>query len=160
MVVKTGKLQIAKVGEDVHEVRLGVPGWKKGDPAMLYEIEFVAKDFENVSMERGEWPPTKKDGSYILQAAVLGFPWDRFRVYNVEWIKCSILPQSEIKSFDITYIDETAEKPKEEVLAKGVTEATWYASPPIKPEQIVLIGLGTIAVIGGIYLAGRMAEVW
>jgi len=107
-----GKVELDKKG-DIVTVKLGVPGWHKGMPSMLYRIEFKAEAFKNVSMELGkqwktakypEWPPVRVGDKYVLVGSVCGFPWDSFELKNPEYIKVGLLPyRGHVNSFDFYF---------------------------------------------------------
>lgn len=124
MTIREGRLEIAKVGEDQHEIRLGQPEYQQGDSTMVYRLEFSADDFANISMN--EWPPTQVNGRYRIDEFVYGFPWDRLKTDGLSMVMLRLRQTSDNRCpyFNAYYVDETVENPTEQELATAVTQVT------------------------------------
>lgn len=141
MTIRKAKVEIRKVGQIQFEVLFGQPGWQEGDSRFHYQAELEATGFTNINMNK--WPPEPFDGKYRIAEGVGS--QEGFKAENLTWLKVVLQPGAGYSpSFDVTYIDETAEEPQEEVLAEGVTEYTWYAGFPWKGLTIGGATLGTI----------------
>jgi len=148
------RFEIAKTGPNTHEVRLGTPGWKKGDPTFGYRLTIEAENVENINMEKGEWENRKvEDGKVIITGTVLGFPWDSVRATNITSARCEVRDVSEVPSFNVTYIDETAKEPKRKTLATTKKDYTWTPGMPL--WQKIAIGAGIAGVVGLAWMKAR-----
>jgi len=166
-----GKILVAKVGKGVHELRMsGGPEHR----ALCYGLKFDGKNPENVRMEERhegpkypEWPPSRVQEEFALQGVSYAEGADRFRVRDLSKVYMNlwktvgtdpILENEVLPSFDVAYMDETVEKPKEETLAEGVIEYTWYVSPLANP--MVKTGVGVVGVAVATGFIGRWLDWW
>jgi len=155
MAILKGRADIIKRKNGWVEVRLGQPGWKRGDSLMYYGIRvYGPKAFKNIAMDtdvasRGpkyrEWPPTKIFFNiYALEGMVTGYPYDKFLVFDPERIEVYLWKthNNACREFDLYYNGK--------LVAKGVRSAGVQLRIPWW-----LIGLGAITVAGvgaGVYL--------
>jgi len=143
---KFGVFKIIKEAEDQHRIRM--TGAKFPDGGMRYTVEFDARGFENIHMSEERWPPEKVNGYYHHEEGIGPGGIDSFRVFGVSWVKMVLRGGPDY--FNVYYLDKTAEEPKEEALASGVTdEYTWYVSPWANPMVKAGVGVVAVAVAGG-----------
>jgi len=148
------RFEIAKTGPNTHEVRLGTPGWEKGDPKFFYRLTVEAENVENIGMEPKEWKRrVVEDGKVVISSIVWGFPGDSVRVTNISSARCQVAEGSEVPSFNVTYIDETAKEPKRKTLATTKKDYTWTPGMPL--WQKIAIGAGIAGVVGLAWMKAR-----
>jgi len=123
------RFEIAKTGPNTHEVRLGTPEYEVGE-YFRYKVTIEAGSIENIRMEEEEWKNRKvKDGKVIITAIVGAFPKDAVRATSLTSVRCQVRGESEMPTFNATYIDETAKKPKRRTLAKKRTDYKLWRGP-------------------------------
>jgi len=131
-----GHLEIAKVGEDTHEIRLS--GHEEDGKCRLdYELWFSARNASNLNFDDPEWPPEEKDGEFHIGRGSawggLEDPADSCEAYDLTSVRLKryIRPAvgNSCKSFHVYYVDETAKEPKRRTLAKKRTDYKLWRGP-------------------------------
>lgn len=157
--IRIGRVEVAKVGDNLYEVRLGQLG--VGESIFIYSLEFKASSFTNISMEPvhhlphvlefPEWPPTPIGGNnYALDGMVGDFPMDSFQAEDLISLKVRLRASRADTAliFDLYYRDETKDPPTEKQIAFGVTEASWSSArrwPWVLGGLAALVGLVAVA---------------
>jgi hypothetical protein len=146
--IRPGRFEIAKVGENTYEVRLGQVDYQDGDSSFYFTLRYKADASENIGME--SWPGDNSPNETVIQEFAFNFPWDSLIVTNPKYITCTVDTMENSSPYmDVYYVDEIG---NETILASGVTEYTW--PPPVKkiPKGLVV---GSIALVGIILLSRR-----